>query len=213
LEDLRHVLGVLDGCAKAERSHLTRTGDNSVNLSQDQLSSNVVARVQPSQVPCAVTAGLPANLGQVSCVSNAEILKWRQQLAIKGVPEPHVKRSATVRPLSEVQSIAALRCRCEGEEHSRAESTQETAICRGLCVMEFVNDHDIESVWIDLIGTVAMKRLNRGEDMPANFRPSTADIHLAERSFSKHFTEGSPGLVEKLLTMRDEQQARITAQV
>ena len=76
-------------------------------------------------------------------------------------------------------------------------------------MVEFVDDHDIERVGLDVVEIDLGQRLNRGEDVPSLLRPMAIDEQLAEGSVAEDGAIGRQALRQNLSPVRDEQQAGI----
>jgi hypothetical protein len=85
---------------------------------------------------------------------------------------------------------------------------EEPFVGRRLGVVELVDDDDVEVVGWDPVHPVGRQRLDAGEDVLPALRPSAADVELAERAVGEHLAVGAQRLLEDLLAVRDEQQAR-----
>ena len=88
---------------------------------------------------------------------------------------------------------------------------EELAVRRRRRVMELVDDHDVEVIGRRFVEVGGVEALDRSEDVVEALRAGAADPLLAERRFAQRVAEGRQALVEDLLAVRDEQQARRAA--
>lgn len=204
-----HVLRVLDGCAEPERSHAAGLGDDAVELAQDELGTNVVARIERAEIGCLVAPCFPANARQVGGVGHPEVLERGQELAVERMPETHVKGGATVGPTSDVEPVGSFRCCGEREENAGLEVIEQAPVRRRFRVVELVDDHHVEHARVELRGIVRVQRLDRSEHVAAELRPMAADEELAKRSVAQRLAERAARLAEDALSMRDEQKCGV----
>jgi hypothetical protein len=85
---------------------------------------------------------------------------------------------------------------------------EQSAVGRGLSVVEFVDDHYIVEVRRQAGEIECIQRLNRGEDVLADLRTLTSYEQLAEASVPQDVAENSQALSKNLLTVCDEEQPR-----
>src|SRR6266545_2738393 len=73
-------------------------------------------------------------------------------------------------------------------------------------MMEFIHDHNIESLRIEVLEIQIGQRLDGAEHMCPVDRPPAAGVLLSERCIVEYLAEGGPALRQDLIAMRDEQQ-------
>src|SRR5450759_3442075 len=75
-------------------------------------------------------------------------------------------------------------------------------------MVELVDDHHLELIWLQPSHAGAGERLNAGEDVPPLCRFLPVDVQLSECAVGKHFAVRAQGLLEDLLAMRHKQQGQ-----
>src|SRR5207249_2313068 len=109
------------------------------------------------QLCCVVASSpLPADRTQVGLVVQPEVLKGGEQASLQRFPEPQLDDGPSIEPDTNVESVGALRCRRETEEHLRVDVTQEVGVGIGLFagVVELVDDDHVESVGSEVASKV-----------------------------------------------------------
>ena len=134
-------------------------------------------------------------------------MEGAEQVGGDGVPDPQLSGSAPVEEGADVGAVGALRGCGEPEEFAGLEVVEKPPIGRRLGVVELVDDDDVERVGGDL-GDAAGERLDAGEDVSPLARDVPADIQLAEGAVAEDLAVGAQRLLEDLLAVGDEEQAR-----
>jgi hypothetical protein len=129
-------------------------------------------------------------------------------LLIDRVPQAQLGGDAIVEPVEDRQAVAALGRGGEPEQLGRREWFEHLLVRRCGGVVELVDDHHVEVIAGQRVEVGRVEALDRREDVLEARRPGTADPLLAERRVAEARSGTSRALVEDLLAVRDEQQAR-----
>lgn len=131
-----------------------------------------------------------------------------QPVLVDRVPQAQLGGDAAVEPLQDRQAVAALRRGGEPEELAWLHVLQEGPVRRGGRVVELVHDDHVEVTGLQVREAAGGEALDGREDVLEPARPRAAGPQLAERPVAQRVTEGEPALLQDLLTMGDEQEAR-----
>lgn len=112
VEDLGHLVGVLDRDAVADGPHLLGAGDLVAEFSDHFGGAGVVAGVEVVQLRGVIVVALPFQLAEVDVVRDAEVVERHQQIGVQGVPQAQFAGGAAVEELlGYVNSVTAFRRR------------------------------------------------------------------------------------------------------
>ncbi len=88
---------------------------------------------------------------------------------------------------------------------------EDPAVGDRLGVVELVDDDDLERIGRDVGDAVGGQGLHGREHVLPALRPGAPDVELAEVRVTEHLAIGATGLLQDLLAMRHEEQARTAA--
>ena len=127
-----------------------------------------------------VAATRPLHVRQIGAVVKPEILERAQQASLEGIPQPEFDGNAAIEPLEHALTVGALGSCRQPQKDLRAQMLQQAPVRRRRRMVEFVDDHDIERVGLNVVEIDLCQRLNRGEDVSSLFRSMAIDEQLAE---------------------------------
>ena len=207
-EPIRHVLGVADAHAEAERPHAADVGDRVGECLEDEAHPHVVAGEDVCQVLDVVPgAAPPVCRAQIGAVVQAEVLERRQQPTLQRLPQPQLHRDAATEPAAHVLTVGPLRRGGQTEQDLRLEVLQQPSVRGRLRVMELVDHHHVEALRVQLRRQVQPgQRLHRREHVPPLARPLPTHEALPERPVAQDVAERRLALAENLVTVGHEQQ-------
>ena len=104
------------------------------------------------------------------------------------------------------RSVAAFRRRRQTEQFDGVEVIEHTLIRGRRSVMELVDNHDVEVIWLQGFEVVGVEALNRCKDMLKPGWTCTANPLLTERCLAERVSERGEALIENLLAVGDEKQ-------
>jgi hypothetical protein len=87
-----------------------------------------------------------------------------EELAVQRLPEADLGSDPPVEPFEDALPIRALGRGCQTEEFTGGEAQEQFLVGRRCRVMELIDDHNLEVVWLDLVVELG-ERLDRGEDV------------------------------------------------
>lgn len=127
-------------------------------------------------------------------------------LLVDGVPQPQLRGDAAVEPLEDRESVAALRGGGQAEQLLRRDVVEQLAVRPRGCMVELVDDDDVEVVRSQRLQAVRVQALDRGEDVLVVLRSGSPDPLLTEGRITQRVAERRQGLVEDLLPVGHEQK-------
>src|SRR6476469_4764665 len=86
---------------------------------------------------------------------------------------------------------------------------EQSTVGRRGCMMEFVDDDDVEGLGIDLAEILLGQTLHGCKHVSPLIRPMAINIELSKGSVTQDLAKCAEALTKNLLSMSDEQQARI----
>ncbi len=196
-----------DADAEPERSHTRGVAHLLADLFEHSPSPGVVCGEHVGELGDVVaSATLPRHVPQVGAVVNAQVVERRQVVLVDGVPETQLGGNTAVEVNEDVEAIGSLGRGGKAEELVRLDSSQEGFVGRSGCVMEFVDDHDVEMRRIDGMNAGCVEALDRGEDVLEAGWTIPTDPLLAECGVPEGMAERRSALMEDLLTVGNEEQ-------
>jgi len=159
-EHSSHVPGVLDADAEPECPHCGRLGHALVHRMEDLHYAGVVAHVNRFEVRREVAAPLPLECRQAHVVGDAEVLERNQRPLVDRLPEPHLRSHPAVEPLKHAFAVGAFRSRRQADQEGRLEVLKQSAVGWRGCVVELVDDHDVEVRRLNFIELAPVQRLH-----------------------------------------------------
>ena len=123
----------------------------------------------------------------------SEILERAEQPSLERVPEPHFHRDVIVEVVKDIVGVGAFRRGGETQKDSGRPSSrvylialeemfEQPSIRRRRRMMEFVDNHDIERVRIELLQIGPCERLNGREHVPPLVGPVAVHVEFTEIS-------------------------------
>ena len=131
----------------------------------------MVAGEYALQLGSHISTSLEADAAKIRPIAHTKVMERGEKPLIQRLPEPHLGRDALIEPMEDLLAVGSLRSRRQADEHFRLEVLKEPAIGICLGMMEFVNDHDIELVRVQMVDR-SMDRLDRREHVVPMHGPS-----------------------------------------
>ena len=129
LEMSRHELRMPDVDAEAEGPHSGNVRHPIGGSRHDQPGPGVVRREDVRKPPNVVAPPAPpGNARQVEAVGETVVEKRNEPMLVDGVPEPELRRDASVEPVEDREPVAPLRGRRHSEQLERPDTFQQRLV-------------------------------------------------------------------------------------
>ena len=143
----------------------------------------------------------------LSC--QAEVVERAQQATLERFPEAQLDGNASIKPIKDALAVGAFRRGGQAQQDLRFQMIEQPAVGVCGCVVELVDDDDVEGVGRQ-IGQIQLgQRLHRRKHVAPFLRTLASDVELTEGAITKHLPKGREALFEDFLAMRDKKQARL----